>query len=206
MSTVGNRIRRTKNERGYTYVMVLVAVVIVAILANVGYESTSYLVKHDREEELLFRGTAYVNAIQSYYLSNPPGTVPAYPRNLTDLLSDPRYIHKRHIRTLYPDPLGGEWNLVRSPDGGISGVVSGNKGKPLKKDNFPSRFSSFAGTEHYSDWTFLFDPSTISTVSQNSSNSSTNAIEQPDIATPVTPNNISATIGQPEMTTPVSAN
>ena len=186
--------------------MVLVAVVIVAILANIGYELTSYLVKHDREEELLFRGTAYVNAIQSYYLSNPPGTVPTYPRNLTDLLSDPRYIHKRHIRVLYPDPMGGDWNLVRSPDGGISGVVSQSKEKPLKNDNFPFRFSSFAGTEHYSDWTFFFDPATLSTVSQNSSNVVSPSVNQADTLTPVSPVSFSTTVNPAEAITPVSSN
>jgi type II secretory pathway pseudopilin PulG len=203
MLTVGKKIRRIKNERGYTYVMVLVAVVIVAILANVGYELTSYQVKHDREVELLFRGTAYVNAIQSYYLSNPPGTVPTYPRNLTDLLSDPRYIHQRYIRALYSDPMGGDWNLVRSPDGGISGVVSGSKEKPLKIDNFPSRFSSFAGAEHYSDWIFFFDPSTISTASQNSSNVVSTTGSQPEGLTPIPAVDFSTTVNQSDAVTPV---
>jgi type II secretory pathway pseudopilin PulG len=163
MSTAGkprkNSFRRVGlDEGGFAYVMVLAAVAVLAILAEVGYVLTSYAVKHDREEELLFRGLAYERAIQSYYLASPQGTAPTYPRRLEDLLSDPRYLSKRHIRTLYKDPMGLDWSLVSAPGGGIAGVASQSKEKPIKQGNFPTVFSNFDGAQHYSDWIFLYQP------------------------------------------------
>jgi type II secretory pathway pseudopilin PulG len=163
-----------RGEGGYAYIMVLAAVAVLAILAATAYELVSYQVKHDREAELLFRGLAYERAIRSYYLSNPPGTTPTYPRNLTDLLSDPRFVQKRHLRALYPDPMGTDWSIMKSPDGGIAGVASQSKEKPLKQDHFPPAFSAFTGAQHYSDWIFLYQPgsSTLSNPSTNGSSSS----------------------------------
>ena len=68
------------------------------------------IVQADREAELLFRGQAYRRAIESYYRANG-----VYPRALEDLLKDPRFPSKRHIRSLYPDPMGkGQaWLLLR---------------------------------------------------------------------------------------------
>ena len=145
-------------ESGYAYVMVLAAVVILSILAATAAILTSYQVRHDKEEELLFRGYAYEKAIQNYYLARQPGIPPAYPRRLQDLLSDPRFVHQRYLRALYPDPLGAGWELVQAPDGGIAGVATKSREKPLKQDDFPSVFSGFAGAQHYSDWVFFYQP------------------------------------------------
>lgn len=139
--------------------MVLAAVVVLAILAQTAYVLTSYQLKRDREEELLFRGTAYVQAIQNYYLGSPPGAPQSFPRNLTDLLADPRFLqHKRYLRSLYPDPMGKEWNLVKGPDGSLTGVASTSQDKPLKQDNFPAIFQNFTGSQHYSQWIFIYQP------------------------------------------------
>jgi type II secretory pathway pseudopilin PulG len=152
--------------------MVLAAVVVLAILAGTAAILASYEVRHDREEELLFRGLAYERAIQSFYLSKQPGTTPTFPRRLEDLLSDPRFVHQRYLRTLYPDPMGTGWSLVLSPDGGIAGVASQSKEKPLKQDNFPNIFSSFAGAQHYSDWIFLYQPGSTTLPGQPANSSS----------------------------------
>ncbi|HXL72832.1 MAG TPA: hypothetical protein VN963_04320, partial [bacterium] len=149
---------RFKNEKGYAYVMVLVAVVVLAILAETTYELMSYQVKHDREMELLFRGMAYQQAIGDYYSTSQPGMTPSFPRQLEDLISDPRFSHKKHLRALYPDPMGAGWSLVQAPDGGIAGVASKSEDKPLKQDNFPTSVQNFTGSAHYSDWVFLFQP------------------------------------------------
>jgi len=158
--------RKPLNEGGYAYVMVLAAVVILGILAETAVSLISTQVKRDREEELLFRGSAYQQAIQDYYLSTPPGGV-SYPQNLQDLLSDPRFPgRKRHIRILYPDPMGKDWNLVKGPGGVIQGVVSPSHEKPLKQAGFPASWASFEGAQHYSDWIFMFQPTPVGSVSQ----------------------------------------
>jgi type II secretory pathway pseudopilin PulG len=181
MSRVGETIKNKSlpgrlNEGGYAYVMVLAAVVVLAILAGTGAILASYEVRHDREEELLFRGLAYERAIQGFYLAHQPGTTPSFPRRLEDLLLDPRFVHERYLRTLYPDPMGKGWSLVQAPDGGIAGVASQSKDKPLKQDNFPNVFSNFTGAQHYSDWIFLYQPGSTTLPGQPaSSSSSTNS-------------------------------
>jgi type II secretory pathway pseudopilin PulG len=149
-------------QSGFSYVMVLAAVVILGIVAEAAHLTTWHILQRDREAELMFRGDAYRRAIQSYYEAAAP--VYIYPRALDDLLKDPRFAGKRHIRQLYSDPMGEdekkEWLLIRSPDGGVSGVSSASKKEPLKKTNFPREFEKFAGTGTYAEWLFEFVPAT----------------------------------------------
>jgi type II secretory pathway pseudopilin PulG len=145
------------NQRGFTYVMILVAVVITGIFAEVATFYASRSRQIDREKELLFRGTQYRNAIKSYYEAGKP--IKTYPRSLNDLLKDSRAAHKSHIRALYPDPFGtekGEWKLLRAKDGGISGVASQSTAKPLKTGGFRVGYEKFEGASSYSDWVFEY--------------------------------------------------
>jgi type II secretory pathway pseudopilin PulG len=144
-----------KKRGGYAYLMLLVTAASIGLIAAVlGVIIFSRDVRVEKERELMFRGVAYMNAISSYYSASPGMKV--YPRNLSDLLSDPRFPTKRHIRKLYNDPItGGEWVLVTTADGGICGVASSSKAKPLKQENFPQQLKSFEGAKHYSDWVFL---------------------------------------------------
>ncbi len=121
-------------QRGFTYAAVLAAVVIVGIGAEVTYLSMARIVQADREAELLFRGQAYHRAIESYYRANG-----SYPRALEDLLKDPRFPSRRHIRVLYEDPMakGKDWLLIRASDGGIGGVASSSMDKPIKTEPAP---------------------------------------------------------------------
>jgi type II secretory pathway pseudopilin PulG len=143
--------------RGFSYVMVMVAIVIIGIVAEAARVSTSRLLRVDREAELLFRGTAYRNAIESFYRTHG-----AYPRQLEDLVKDPRLASRRHLRALYPDPMGKgankEWDLVRAIDGGIAGVASASTDEPMKQANFPKQFEKFASAKSYSDWVFEYVP------------------------------------------------
>jgi type II secretory pathway pseudopilin PulG len=142
------------NQRGFSYMVVLAAVVIIGIVVEVARVSTWRLLLVDREAELLFRGKAYRAAVQGFYQSNG-----AYPRSLDDLLQDPRSPNKRYLRSRYADPMTkGEWMLVRAPDGGIAGVASGSRDEPLKRANFPVEFEKFSGTKSYSEWIFEYVP------------------------------------------------
>lgn len=145
-------------QSGFTYVMVLAAMVIIGILAEAATAVSSRLVQVDREAELLFRGQAYQRAIRSYYEAGNP--IKSYPRNLEDLLKDPRFSNRRFLRALYPDPLAkddkGEWLLVRAADGGIAGVASSSKDEPLKTANFSRGLERFVGAKTYAEWTFEY--------------------------------------------------
>lgn len=145
-------------QTGFSYIMVLVAVVVVGILAEAATLLTSRMTQADREQELLFRGLAYKKAVESYYRAGG-----SYPRALDDLLKDPRTPGvRRHIRALYPDPFARgdkkEWTVIRAPGGGIAGVASASTDEPLKKANFPTGLERFEGAKSYSDWIFEFNP------------------------------------------------
>jgi len=61
-------------------------------------------IQREKEEELLFRGNQYVEAIRIFQKKNPG----AFPQNLKQLLEE------KCIRRLYKDPMTktGEWNVV----------------------------------------------------------------------------------------------
>lgn len=159
---------RPAHERGFTYAMVLVAIVLVGIFAGVANITTSRIVQADREEELLFRGMAYRSAIQRYY-----AVAKRYPRSLEELLKDSRFAHRTYLRAHYPDPMtagrkGAEneldsWRLVRAADGGIAGVSSRSQQEPMKKVNFPLGLEKFDGAQSYAEWIFVHEPGPSST-------------------------------------------
>ena len=146
-------------QQGFTY---LTALFIIAILTGglaLAGEVWDTSAKREKEAELLFIGNQYRKAITLYYDSTP-GPVKRYPRTLEDLIKDPRQPStQRHLRRLYPDPLGGkEWGLVKAPDGGILGVHSLSEDKPLKEARFKVRDAAFEGAQKYADWKFVYSP------------------------------------------------
>ncbi len=162
--------RSTRNNHdGFTYIMVLVAVVITGLMAGVAATIVSRVMQVEREKELLFRGLAYQDAIKSYYQAGTKLNTFIFPRSLNDLLSDPRFPGKHHIRALYVDPMGKgrrEWRVIRSIDGGIAGVASSSKQKSLKAANFPAGLESLAGKKSYAEWVFQYNaPAAIQTSS-----------------------------------------
>jgi len=142
---------------------VLVAAVVLGIMAEAAVTLTSHAAKAEREAELLFRGEAYRQAVRSYYEAGVAGKT--YPRRLEDLLTDPRFPERHHLRAPYADPLSrdgkGEWNLVLSPDGGIAGVASRSREEPLKKTGFPKGLESFEAAQSYADWVFEYRPKAV---------------------------------------------
>ena len=142
--------------------MVLAAVVVLAIVTTAADITTSYIVQKDREAELLFRGMAYRAAIKSYYEAGALGKT--YPMQLADLIRDPRFPKKRHIRRLYSDPMVTDkeagWALLRLPEGGIAGVASKGQKKPIKQANFPRELEIAEDAKSYTEWRFEYKPKT----------------------------------------------
>jgi len=148
--------KQRNNQRGFTYVMVLVAVVALGIVLETATIQSSQVLKREQETELLFRGQAYRQAIARYY-----ETRKVYPRSLKDLLNDPQSANKHYLRSLYPDPMSRgktPWTLLRAPDGGIAGVASQRDEAPLKKANFPAGLEKFETAKTYAEWIFDFQP------------------------------------------------
>ena len=125
-------------------------------MAEAAVTLTSTAMKIEKESELLFRGRAYMKAIESYYYASPQRK--EYPQALEDLLIDPRFPMKRHIRKLYEDPLTGkmDWRVIRNSEG-IVGVVSRVTDAPLKSSNFPTGLEGLEGASSYSQWFFVFE-------------------------------------------------
>ena len=149
-----------RNVGGFSYAVLLIAIVVIALAAEVAVQTTATVMKREREAELLYRGDQYRRAIKSYYESGVG--IKRYPPALEDLLTDPRSTGRYHIRRLYPDPMDrtgkGEWKLIRATDGGIKGVASSSEDKPLKQANFPPGMESLTGAGTYATWVFEYVP------------------------------------------------
>lgn len=147
-------------EAGFTYVGLLIAVVVLGATLAASGEIWRTAAKREREQELLFAGREFRNALASYYGTTPAGQ-PRYPRALEDLLDDRRGpVARRHLRRIYPDPMTGkaDWAIVDAPGGGIAGVHSRSEAKPLKSAGFAAPEAKFEGAETYSGWKFVFEP------------------------------------------------
>ena len=163
--------------KGFTYLGILFAVAIFgATLAIVGHLWQS-LQKRENEQELLFRGDQFRNAIGLYY-ERSPGSLKQYPKTLDDLLKDERYLSsQRYLRKIYRDPITtkAEWGIVRAPDGGIMGVHSLSEKSPAKTANFKEIYQQFSGCKRYSDWIFIYRPAAFS-----AANNSNNTLRKPN--------------------------
>jgi len=145
-----------RSERGFTYIGLLVVVVVMGLLLTVASRVWSTTVQREREAQLLWVGDAYRLAIASYYRAGG-----RYPDTLQQLLGDDRSpVPLRHLRQLYPDPMTGaaDWTLIPAPDGHISGVASRSQGVPLKRKGFELVDAIFENADCYCDWQFIFIP------------------------------------------------
>jgi type II secretory pathway pseudopilin PulG len=149
-------------NRGYTFLglMIIVAVMGVGLL-TIGEFWHSVNIR-EKEEELLFVGDQYQQAIKAYYAHSPNKLQP-YPMNLEDMLKDPRYpTTQRYLRKIYNDPIQGtsEWGLLKNATGGIIGIYSLSEEMPIKQGNFRLKYQGFEGKTKYSEWVFMYVPPT----------------------------------------------
>jgi hypothetical protein len=89
---------------GYLIIMLMMAVFVIAVGLLIAVPVWQTEIQREKEEELIFRGRQYAEAVRLYLLKNPN----QYPSSLEDLLE------KKCIRRLYKDPLGpnGEWDVI----------------------------------------------------------------------------------------------
>lgn len=153
----------SSDQRGFTLMTVLVAITIIGLSAGIAGSTWSSLVQRAKEEDLFWRGDQYRKAIESYYTRAHAGQQGLLPRELKDLLQDPRSLQpQRHIRQLYKDPMTGEdWELIKDKGGRIQGVKSTSDKEPFRQDGFPEGYESFAGAKSYKDWEFVFKPTSV---------------------------------------------
>jgi len=149
-----------REVRGFTYIAVLIFVAIMGVGLAAAGEAWHTVLKREKEQELLFAGHQFRNALAMYYNSTP-GQGDRYPTSLEDLLKDPRYPGtKRYLRKIYLDPVtnSAEWQLIKGPNGEIMGVRSSSEDEPLKNANFSVSDQAFEGQTKYSEWVFAIPP------------------------------------------------
>jgi len=93
-----------KESRGYLVIMLMMAVFVITLGLLVAVPVWQTELQREKEEELIFRGKQYAEAVRIYVQKNPG----RYPASLKELLD------KKCIRKLYKDPLGpgGQWNVI----------------------------------------------------------------------------------------------
>ncbi len=157
--TRGKRCGRSR-QRGIAYLGVLMLVGALALGMTQVARVWQIVQQRERETQLMFVGDQIRVAIASYYNSAEGSR---FPPSLDALVEDrrgPRVL--RHLRRVYRDPMTGsaDWGIVEAPGGGVMGVYSRAKGQPLKRRGFPNDYAAFDDKGAYSDWVFVYLPST----------------------------------------------
>jgi len=146
--------RLSLDSRGVTYLTVMFAIVLIGItLAAVG-KHWKMIVQREKEADFLAKGIEIQNALALYSATMKVGRIlpgEMYPQSLVELTRPP----KPFLRRVYQDPItGGDWEYLRAPTGGIMGVRSKSKLKPIKETEFPLAVRHFEKRRTYRDWVF----------------------------------------------------
>jgi type II secretory pathway pseudopilin PulG len=150
-----------RTSTGFTYIALLAAIVIIGISLGSATKYWYNISIRDKEQELLFRGEQYRQAIERYFYAIPATN--QYPGSIDDLLKDSRTLAgKRYLRQKFKDPITGEdfveiWDQNKR----IIGVCSSSEKEPIKQTNFPTTsriYLDFEGKKKYNDWKFTFMP------------------------------------------------
>jgi type II secretory pathway pseudopilin PulG len=148
---------RALREQGFVYIALLIGLTIIGIGLGATSEVWTQSRQREKEEELLFVGNQFRQAISRFYLQSPPAAR-RFPMLLDELVEDVRAPDKpaHHLRKLYADPMTGDtkWGEVRLASGQLVGVYSQSNGTPFKVFGFALRDKDFVDKEHYADWIF----------------------------------------------------
>lgn len=108
-------------EKGYTLIILMVVIAVMSIGLLVAIPVWQTQIQREKEEELIFRGKQYVEAIRLYQTKYPG----RFSKTLDDLLEE------KCIRRLYADPMteDGIWNIVLH----YEGITSQKKGSVVQK-------------------------------------------------------------------------
>jgi len=91
-------------RKGYTILILMVVVFVLSIGLLVAIPVWETQIQREKEEELIFRGKQYVEAIRIFQMKYPG----SFPQSLDELMQ------KKCLRKLYKDPMTahGEWNII----------------------------------------------------------------------------------------------
>ena len=97
--------RRSLSREGFTLVGMIIVFTVMTLLLSAAMPVLSKLIQREKEEELIFRGLQYAEAIRVFQLRHG-----RYPIRLEELVT----VRPRSIRQLWKDPMtdSGEWGLI----------------------------------------------------------------------------------------------
>lgn len=165
LTLIGNTMQPKTpiQQQGFTYIGVLVIMAVMMMALGKASEIWHTVIQREKEQELLFIGHEFRNAIGKYYAKSGS----RYPPSLESLLESndlgvagPGAKKTRFLRKLYLDPMTGEpnWGLVTGPDKRIQGVYSLSEETPYKTAGFINADADLELAEKYSDWKFVYKP------------------------------------------------
>lgn len=107
-------------NKGYTLIILMVAIAVMSIGLLVAIPVWKTQLQREKEEELIFRGKQYVEAIRLFQMKYPG----SFPKTFEELLEE------KCLRKLYKDPMteDGEWNIILHHDG-----IPSKKRRSLRK-------------------------------------------------------------------------
>jgi hypothetical protein len=154
MQGISSSLRR--QEAGFSYLMVMMAVTVMGLIMTMAARQWKTMIQRELEADLLAKGIEIQTALALYSAHAKLGRVmpgEVYPQTLAELTRSPNPF----LRKVYLDPVGrDEWHLIHAPTGGIMGVRSKSRERPIKQGDFPPAVRHFQGTPTYFDWAFQY--------------------------------------------------
>lgn len=143
----------TKQQGGFTYLLLLVALSVLALSLLKSQENVQMRHTEQQEAELLFRGEQYRKAIAAYRAVGNG----CFPVRVEQLMLDRRGpVPRYHLRQAWDDPLTNKktWGTIYDAQGRWIGVRSLGSGKPRRKAGFSHDAETFSKANSYYDWSF----------------------------------------------------
>ncbi|HOY99347.1 MAG TPA: type II secretion system protein [Candidatus Aminicenantes bacterium] len=137
------------SEAGYTLLILMVFISVMTVALAIALPVLETQGWREKEEELLFRGRQYVEAVRLYADKNPG----QYPKSIEELVKG------RYLRKAFPEPMTreGKWNLILLPaqagELGAPGPKApaargkASRSRPAKKGEEPEDAGDFAAAE-----------------------------------------------------------
>jgi len=164
-------MQRAKMQRakGFTMVAVVVAMAVMAIMMGVAVQTVTFQRQREKEEELIFRGNQYVEAIRLFRARQG-----RFPLTLKELAE----AKPRVLRKLWADPITGQADWVPvflGEEGAGLGEIGIGIAVPtpppgerkseargpivgVRSRSCQESIKVYEGRTRYCDWKFVYDP------------------------------------------------
>ena len=142
---------------GFTFLGLMFLIALMALMATAAATTWAFTSQREKEADLLFVGREYREALTRYAAAHARERQ-SYPTELKQLLGGgDSLVPVRYLRKLYFDPMTGspDWGLVRTREGGITGVYSLSERVPVRRAApYEDLGIAFDKAKSYRDWVF----------------------------------------------------